>query len=87
LQEADQAFLTESQARLDKGEAQYGSTKFLSVDTIEEAMAEVVDLGNYARFTYIKLFILRQSIARVTAQHPATDAKGFIPMKEFMQGE
>lgn len=87
MQEADQAFLTECQVRLDKGEAQYGSTAFLSVDTLDEALAEVVDLSNYARFTFIKLYILRQSIARVTAQHPLTDAKGFVPMKEFMQGE
>lgn len=86
LAAADQAFLDASQQRLSKGEAQYGSTAFLSVDTIEEAMAEIVDLSNYARFTFIKLWILRQQIDKLVQRHPATDAKGFVSMKEFMQG-
>lgn len=86
LAAADQEFRDQCQARLEKGEVQYGSTKFLSVDTLDEAMAEVIDLSNYARFTYIKLYMLRQSLAEITARHPAADAHGFVPTKEFMSG-
>jgi len=86
LAAADQEFRDQCQARLEKGEVQYGSTAFLSVDTLDEAMAEVIDLCNYGRFTYIKLYMLRQALARITAKHPATDAQGFVSMKEFMQG-
>lgn len=85
LAKADQAFLTESQARLSKGEEQYGALAFLSVDTLEEAMQEVLDLANYARFTYIKLFLLQEYIDKVQKEHPAVDNGGFVPMKDFLQ--
>jgi|SRR5690349_7536687 len=41
--------------RHELGAAKYGPTKFILVDTLEEAIQEVVDLANYARYTYIKL--------------------------------
>lgn len=40
------------------GEEKYGPVKFLAANTIEEAMYEVIDLANYARYTFIKLYLL-----------------------------
>lgn len=49
------------------GEEKYGPGTFLGVDTMQEAMDEVADLANYARYTYIKLRVLQE---KVKAQEP-----------------
>lgn len=46
------------QERHDLGEQKYGAGKFLTVNTVEEAMFEVVDLANYARYTYVRLSLM-----------------------------
>jgi hypothetical protein len=72
------------QERIEKGQEKYGPFKFLGADLIEEAMQEVLDLNNYARFLYIKLFILRMGMPKVVNKHPAADAEGFVPTKTLM---
>lgn len=49
-------------ARHKMGAEKYGPGKFLTVDTIQEALDEVVDLANYARYTYIRLRLLQEAI-------------------------
>jgi hypothetical protein len=85
LQEADQAFLQSCDQRMQLGEQQYGPYKFLGVDTLQEAIDEVVDLVNYGRMTFIKLYLLQASLKKIEADHPAIDKSGFVPMKEFLQ--
>ena len=51
--------------RHEQGEKKYGPGTWLKVDTIQHAMDEVLDLGNYAMFTYIKLAMLRDDIVKV----------------------
>lgn len=85
LTTADRSFVTRSAERMQLGEEKYGPFKFLEADTLEEAMQEVIDLGNYARMTYIRLYLLQAHIARLAEQSPSTDTKGFVPMKEFLQ--
>jgi hypothetical protein len=48
--------------RHEMGEEKYGAFKWLGVDTLEEAMQEVLDLGNYARYTYMKLALLKLAL-------------------------
>jgi hypothetical protein len=48
-----------TQDKHDLGHEKYGSVRFLEVDSLGMAMDEIVDLGNYARFTYIKLAMLQ----------------------------
>lgn len=45
------------------GAKKYGPVKFLRVDSLEEAAEEVVDLANYARYTFIKLRLLQAQAA------------------------
>jgi hypothetical protein len=45
------------------GEQKYGPGKFLSANTVEEAMFEVVDLANYARYTFIRLMLMNDFLA------------------------
>jgi hypothetical protein len=49
-------------ARHDMGEKKYGPGKFLNVDTMDEALMEIVDLANYARYTYVKVRLLQDRI-------------------------
>ena len=51
----------------------------------DRAMDEVLDMSNYMRMTYIKLVILQAHIAKLAAESPAVNEKGFVPMKEFLQ--
>lgn len=72
------------QERIERGQEKYGPFKFLDADLIEEAMQEVLDLNNYARFLYIKLYILRMGMPKVVNKHPAADAEGFVSTKNMM---
>ena len=47
------------------GAEKYGEGTWLGVDTIESAMEEVLDLANYARYTFVKLGLLRDGIAKI----------------------
>lgn len=49
--------------RHEMGAEKYGPSKFLTVDTLQEALDELADLGNYIRYTWIKLRLLQESIA------------------------
>lgn len=83
LAEADQDFVTRSAQRMEMGAEKYGPIKFLSVDTFEEAMQELLDLNNYTRMLYIKLYLLRESTTKLTQKHPAADAQGFVSTREM----
>ncbi len=50
------------QDRHDMGAQKYGADSFVEVDTIEMALAEVVDLANYARYTFIRLRLLQDQL-------------------------
>jgi hypothetical protein len=85
LQEADEAFVNRAGERMQLGEEKYGPLKFLTVDTLEEAMQEVLDLSNYARMTYIKLFLLQYSLREEVNADPANVGKeGFISHGEAL---
>jgi hypothetical protein len=84
LAQADAEFVAKSAERMEAGAEKYGALKFLTVDTLDEAMDEVLDLSNYARMTYIKLYLLKAQLGKVTKE-AGTDDKGFVPMKEFLQ--
>jgi len=64
VHEANEAFDQMCSDRHLMGEEKYGPVKFLDVDTIEMAMEEITDLSNYARYTFIKLWLLRDSLNR-----------------------
>lgn len=45
------------------GSEKYGPGKFLTVDTMQEALFELADLSNYARYTFIRIRLLQDRIA------------------------
>lgn len=71
-----------TQERHNEGEKKYGPGTWLGIDTLQHAMDEVLDLGNYARFTYIKLRMLQdklvefQSDGSIAQRRPEYD--GFL---------
>lgn len=72
FQEADQR----AYDRHVMGSKEYGSLKFLEVDTIEYAIEEVLDLMNYMRFTYVKLRILQDFLAHKATEAESSDTTG-----------
>jgi hypothetical protein len=64
------------------GAEKYGPGKFLAVDTIAEALAEIVDLANYARFTFIKLRMLQEAIVEQGMEADVLGADGFVSARQ-----
>jgi hypothetical protein len=80
-QAASAAFFEAMQRRHLMGEEQYGPIKFLEVNTLLEAMDEVVDLANYAMYTFMKLWVLNKQI-----QHQLGEQPEVLGAKSFMKG-
>jgi hypothetical protein len=67
------------------GAEKYGPGKFLTTDTIEEALYELADLANYARYSYIKLRHLQEVVLRQVNDLPGPT--GFIPASNAVRME
>lgn len=74
IQMASNAFDHMTQERVDMGSKQYGPTGFMEVDTLRMAMEEVLDLANYARFTFIKLWLLQDKLMSTEEQQVGPNA-------------
>jgi hypothetical protein len=64
------------------GEEKYGPGTWLGIDTIEHALDEVVDLGNYVRMTFIKLRLLQEGLVRI--QEGSKETAAPIAGKEML---
>jgi hypothetical protein len=62
LDDLSEEFNTVCQLRHDMGAKKYGPVNFLEVDSIEMAIEEVIDLANYARYTFIKLRLIQEAL-------------------------
>ena len=62
MQEMSVEFDERCQERHDMGERKYGPGTWMGVDTLEMAIEEIIDLANYARFSYIKLRIAQEAL-------------------------
>lgn len=60
IQALSDRFDEECQHRHEMGREKYGPVKFLEVNAFQEAMDEVADLANYARYAWIKLALLAE---------------------------
>jgi hypothetical protein len=69
--------------RHDKGAEKYGPAKFLLVDTIEEALQEVADLANYARYTYIRLRLLQEAVEQNTPPDSTEPPLKFVKARDI----
>lgn len=63
------------------GAEKYGPGKFLLVDTLEEAIDEILDLANYARYTFIKLRMLQLSL-QASDRVPEDLDTGFVTARQ-----
>ena len=77
-----QQFDEDCDRRHKMGGEKYGPGKFLTVDTLQEAIDEVVDLANYARYTYIKLMLLQASLNEILPEQGVQNS-GFVKSKDF----
>lgn len=62
IQKASDDFDRRTSERHEMGAQKYGPLKFLGANVIEEAMEELLDLSNYARYMYIKLALMNERI-------------------------
>lgn len=81
VRQATNAFFDMMQERHNKGQEKYGPIKFMDVNTLIEAMEEVVDLANYALYTFIKLWILNMQVQKLQVDTP-----DLIGPQSFMKG-
>jgi predicted negative regulator of RcsB-dependent stress response len=59
IQSLTDAFDAMCQDKHDMGAKKYGPVKFMKVNSISEAMEELVDMSNYVRYTWIKFALLK----------------------------
>ena len=83
-QEASTLFFHMMEERHQMGQEKYGAIKFMEVNTLNEAMEEVVDLGNYAMYTFLKLYILNTQLQKLLPEegHEPLGAAAFIKSGE-----
>src|SRR5688500_16063088 len=70
IEEANGKFDELLVSRHEEGAEKYGAFKFLESNTLEEAMFELVDLSNYARYTFIKLYLLNEHLDKTVGGEP-----------------
>ena len=81
LQQLSNEFDARCQERHEKGAQKYGEGTFLDVDTLEMAIEEVLDLANYARYTFVKLRLLQESL-ETDKSTPTTGPQGFFSLRK-----
>jgi hypothetical protein len=64
-QEASDEFEELCNHRHALGEQKYGAGKFLTVDTLEEALFELADLSNYAKYTFVRIRLLQAQLSEM----------------------
>jgi hypothetical protein len=78
----------EANYRHQDGAEKYGPLKFLTVDTLQEAYEEILDLINYARYTAVKVKLLQEVIAEQAAASEGSETTGagtFLPTSEILK--
>lgn len=81
IQQANEEFDRRVQERHDAGAEKYGPFTFFEKNTVEESMQEVLDLANYARYTFIKLWLMNEALDRALGDDPVTVGEGFFSGK------
>ena len=64
-QEAQEEFTELCAHRFKLGEEKYGAGKWMTVDTLEEALFELSDLANYAMFTFVRVRVLQARLSEI----------------------
>jgi hypothetical protein len=85
LAQANDAFDAVVTERHIRGSEKYGPLKFLGVNVVEEAMEELADLANYARYTWVKLYLMNQALDRAVGDQELA-LEGFQSARPGMQG-
>jgi hypothetical protein len=75
------------QERHDIGRQRYGATQFLNIDSLEMFIEEVIDAGNYARYTYIKLRMVQEGLRRLMPSDVDGLGSGSFKKSEDFEGD
>jgi len=78
-QEAQEEFTQLCRQRFELGEQKYGAGKWLTVDTLEEALFELSDLANYAMFTFVRIRVLQAKLEEINENVLTEDFSKDLP--------
>lgn len=70
LNEFNDNFEDMCRKRHEMGEEKYGAFKFMEVDSLEEAAEELIDLANYARYSFIRIRLIQAYLRQQTEEQP-----------------
>jgi len=78
--EASEVFFNMMQERHVMGEEKYGPIKFMEVNTLEEALEELADFGNYVMYTFMKVYVLNLQLKKLLSKegHEPLGAASFM---------
>lgn len=62
IQEANAKFELHCRTRHEMGAEKYGDSTYLDKDTLAMMQDELIDMANYARYSFIKLELMREGI-------------------------
>lgn len=80
IQDLANEFDVRCQERHEMGAKKYGPVKFLEIDSLEMAIEEIIDLANYARYTFIRLRLMQEQFNPEPEAEPI-GRQGFIPTR------
>jgi len=83
LKEAEALFERMTHDRHAMGREKYGVLTFLEMPTLEMALEELADLANYARYTFVKVALLRDRIKQFQGK-AIVDQDGFHSVSEIL---
>ena len=83
IAEAEALFDQMCLQRHEMGRSKYGNLTFLHMPTLEMALEELADLANYARYTFVKVALVRQQIKNLQEQ-AVLSQDGFHTMDEVL---
>lgn len=66
------------------GEKKYGPGTWLTLDTLEMAIEEVIDIANYTRFTYIRLRMMQELLDSDKSTAKAIPGNEMLGKNAFM---
>ena len=83
IRDAEELFEKMTHDRHRMGNEKYGRLTFLQMPTLEMALEELADLANYARYSFVKVALLRDQI-KAFQDKSITAQPGFHTVEEIL---
>lgn len=75
------------QERHDMGEKKYGAGTWMTVDTLEMAIEEIIDLANYARFSFVRLRAMQELLGTDKSTEKPLEGMAMLGKDAFISSQ